>query len=91
MRGKTAPAVEATALVKTFTPKNARTVTALRGLDFSVSAGELTALVGPDGAGKTTLLRLIAGLLDNTMSQKSRRRFRAASVTCRRSSVSTKI
>ena len=66
MRGKTAPAVEATALVKSFTPKNARTVTALRGLDFSVSAGELTALVGPDGAGKTTLLRLIAGLLDKT-------------------------
>lgn len=66
MRGKAAPAVEATALVKSFTPKNARTVTALRGLDFSVSAGELTALVGPDGAGKTTLLRLIAGLLDKT-------------------------
>ena len=66
MKGKNAPAVEATALVKTFTPKDARTVTALRGLDFSVSAGELTALVGPDGAGKTTLLRLIAGLLDKT-------------------------
>ena len=66
MKGKNAPAVEATALVKTFTPKNARTVTALTGIDFSVFAGELTALVGPDGAGKTTLLRLIAGLLDKT-------------------------
>ena len=66
MKGKNAPAVEATALVKTFTSKDAHTVTALRGLDFSVSAGELTALVGPDGAGKTTLLRLIAGLLDKT-------------------------
>ena len=66
MKGKNAPVVEATTLVKTFTPKNARTVTALTGIDFSVSAGELTALVGPDGAGKTTLLRLIAGLLDKT-------------------------
>jgi cell division transport system ATP-binding protein len=32
---------------------------ALDGVDFALSAGELTFLVGPSGAGKTTLLRLI--------------------------------
>src|SRR5713101_3430637 len=36
---------------------------ALRGVSFSVEAGELFGLVGPDGAGKTTFLRILAGLL----------------------------
>jgi iron complex transport system ATP-binding protein len=35
----------------------------LEAVDFSVSGGELVALVGPNGAGKTTLLKLLAGLL----------------------------
>jgi iron(III) transport system ATP-binding protein len=33
----------------------------LSGLDLSVEAGTLTAVLGPSGCGKTTLLRLIAG------------------------------
>lgn len=37
-------------------------VEALRGLDATFRAGQLTALVGPSGSGKSTLLRLIAGL-----------------------------
>ncbi len=39
-------------------------VEALRGVDLTVSPGEIVGLVGPDGAGKTTAIRCIAGLLD---------------------------
>ena len=36
-------------------------VTAVRGLDLTVRAGEIYGLVGPDGAGKTTTIRMITG------------------------------
>jgi ABC-type Fe3+/spermidine/putrescine transport system ATPase subunit len=35
----------------------------IRGLDLTVEAGRITALLGPSGAGKTTVMKLIAGLL----------------------------
>lgn len=38
-------------------------VRAVTDLSFSVAAGELYGLIGPDGAGKTTTLRMLAGLV----------------------------
>jgi putative spermidine/putrescine transport system ATP-binding protein len=38
--------------------------TALDGLNITIHAGELVALLGPSGCGKTTALRLVAGLED---------------------------
>jgi ABC-2 type transport system ATP-binding protein len=36
---------------------------AVDGISFSVSAGEIYGMVGPDGAGKTTTMRLLCGAL----------------------------
>jgi ABC-2 type transport system ATP-binding protein len=52
------PALEARALTRRF-----GAVTALDGLSFEVSPGEIYGLVGPDGAGKTTAIRALAGLV----------------------------
>ncbi len=41
--------------------------TILRGMEFSVEAGEFVALLGPNGAGKTTFLRILASLSRPTM------------------------
>ncbi|MBI4530058.1 MAG: ABC transporter ATP-binding protein, partial [Candidatus Latescibacteria bacterium] len=52
------PVLEITDLRHTF-----GTVEAVSGVTFTVEAGELFGLVGPDGAGKTTTMRVIAGLI----------------------------
>jgi heme exporter protein A len=39
----------------------------LRGMDFTVEAGEFVALLGPNGAGKTTFLRILASLSRPTL------------------------
>ena len=38
-------------------------VQALRGADFSVRRGTITALIGPNGAGKTTAFQCISGVI----------------------------
>jgi putative ABC transport system ATP-binding protein len=66
---------------------------ALRGIDWDVSAGQMTLLVGPSGCGKTTLLSVIAGILDcdrgevrifgqelTAMTDRARTRFRAQNI-----------
>jgi len=56
--GKAIASVRAQRLTKLFGP-----VGALRGIDLTVGAGEVLAVMGPNGAGKSTLL----GLLSLTM------------------------
>ena len=36
---------------------------ALKGIDFSVAAGEILGVIGPNGAGKSTLIRAVSGVL----------------------------
>lgn len=52
------PVAIATGVVKRFDA-----LTALDGVDITVTPGQITGLVGPDAAGKTTLIRILAGLM----------------------------
>jgi ABC-2 type transport system ATP-binding protein len=51
-------AVEATDLHRSY-----GAVTAVRGVNLAIEAGELFGLIGPDGAGKTTTIGCLAGLM----------------------------
>jgi putative ABC transport system ATP-binding protein len=59
----TETAVKLTGVTKSY-GSGASKVTALRGVDLDVRAGELMMLVGPSGCGKTTLISVVAGILD---------------------------
>jgi ABC-2 type transport system ATP-binding protein len=37
---------------------------AVKGIDFTVKAGEIFGLIGPDGAGKTTTFHILAGVME---------------------------
>ena len=50
--------IQTTHLTKTFGK-----ITAVRGLDLEVNAGEIFGLVGPDASGKTTTIRMLCGIL----------------------------
>ena len=54
----TAPAIEATGLVKRFGK-----TTALDGVDLVAKQGRVLGVLGPNGAGKTTAVRILATLL----------------------------
>jgi lipoprotein-releasing system ATP-binding protein len=63
------PILRLEGITKAYNPGAPNEVTVLRGIDLSVAAGEVVALVAPSGAGKSTLLH-IAGLLDTPDSGK---------------------
>ena len=60
--------IQAEAVHKTYDTGKV-TVDALRGLDLSITRGEMVAVMGPSGCGKTTLLNVLSGLDDVTGGQ----------------------
>ncbi len=58
------PVINIRGLTKSFRTGFRRTRTeALRGLDLTVSPGEVFGFLGPNGAGKTTTIKILVGLL----------------------------
>jgi putative ABC transport system ATP-binding protein len=53
--------IQAEQIVKTYRT-GTEEMTALKGVDFTVSRGEMVAVMGPSGSGKTTLLNSLSGL-----------------------------
>ena len=60
------PVIRLEQITKTY-HRGAEPVTALRGVDLSIDAGELCAVMGPSGSGKSTLMNLL-GCLDRPTS-----------------------
>ncbi len=56
-------AIETVGLEKHYRTGNGEVVQAVRGVDLSVSQGEIYALLGPNGAGKTTMISMLTTLL----------------------------
>ncbi len=55
------PLIQLRQVVKQY-PGKATTVTALKGIDLQINAGEFVVVLGKSGAGKTTLVNMITGI-----------------------------
>ena len=60
LQGDRAAAANCAGIVKVYQGSSGE-VTALKGIDAEIPAGQVTALMGPSGSGKSTLLRIVAG------------------------------
>ncbi|HEY4224747.1 MAG TPA: sugar ABC transporter ATP-binding protein [Pseudolysinimonas sp.] len=58
-------ALTATGLTKRFGPR-----TVVRGVDLTVRAGEVHALVGPNGSGKSTVVKILSGFHEPTSVER---------------------
>jgi oligopeptide/dipeptide ABC transporter ATP-binding protein len=59
-----APVLEIDGLIKRFSVKGGKLLTAVNGVSFTIGRGEAVALVGESGSGKTTVGRCILRLLE---------------------------
>src|SRR5215471_17708489 len=49
--------------------KNYEAVEAVRGIDLTISNGEIFGLIGPDGAGKTSVFQILGGVMPATSGE----------------------
>jgi len=65
--------VQADSVTKTFTTPDGHALPVLEGVSFTLSEGEIVALLGKSGSGKSTLLRCVAGLISPSSGSVSYR------------------
>jgi ABC-2 type transport system ATP-binding protein len=58
--------VEVSGLRKTYKRPDGSPIEAVKGVDFTITKGEIFSLLGPNGAGKTTTISMISGLIAST-------------------------
>lgn len=63
------PFIALTGINKSYQQPNGQQITILEKIDFTLSTGEIVALLGPSGSGKSTLMRMIAGLIPPTKGE----------------------
>ncbi len=61
--------IETIGLRKEYRGARGRKVTAVRGLDLTVRAGQVHGFLGPNGSGKTTTIRMLLGLAHPTSGE----------------------